>query len=334
MSADTASYGQPDRAGGGALAGPAGIRPLVLSVPDPSYVDDLTDLDGVEVVEWDLVGDHPRAADVHLVVVPYMNRVSLPDALPRMPSVRVLQLQSAGYEHYADDVPEGVLLANAAGVHDASTAELALALTLASQRALPQHVRDQDRGHWPELTTGPSLADRRVLVLGYGRIGRAIVRRLLPFEVEVTVVASRARDGDELVETVHGIDELPGLAAQADVVIVIVPLTDATRGLVDAGLLARLPDDALVVNVARGGVVVTDDLVAECANGRLRAALDVTDPEPLPADHPLWSTPGVLLTPHVGGATTAMRPRALELVRRQAAALRDGQQPLNVVVGG
>jgi phosphoglycerate dehydrogenase-like enzyme len=173
-----------------------------------------------------------------------------------------------------------------------------------------------------------------VLVLGYGNIGRAVARRFLPFEVSVTAVASRPRAGDELVDTVHGIHELPDLAARADVLVVIVPLTDATRGLVDAGLLARLPDGALVVNVARGPVVDTDALLAECASGRLRAALDVTDPEPLPEDHPLWTTPGVLITPHVGGATEAMRPRSLALIRRQLVAMRDGEPLLNVVATG
>jgi phosphoglycerate dehydrogenase-like enzyme len=195
-------------------------------------------------------------------------------------------------------------------------------------------VAAQSRGEWKPLVLRRSLADKRVLVLGYGNIGRAVVRRLLPFEVSVTAVASRARDGDDLVDAVHGIDELPDLLPHHDVVVVIVPLTDATRGLVDAEALALLPDGAVVVNVARGPVVDTDALVAECASGRLRAGLDVTDPEPLPADHPLWTTPGVLITPHVGGATDAMRPRAVALVRRQVEALRDGRPLDNVVVEG
>ncbi len=177
----------------------------------------------------------------------------------------------------------------------------------------------------------PALADSRVLVLGYGQIGRAITRRLLPFEVSVTAVASRAREGDELVDRVHGIDELADLVGSHDVVVVIVPLTESTRGLVDADLLARMPDGALLVNVARGAVVDTDALVAECTTGRLRAAVDVTDPEPLPAGHPLWTTPGVLITPHVGGQTTAMRPRAVALMRRQIERMRDGLPPDNVV---
>ncbi|HEX5967653.1 MAG TPA: NAD(P)-dependent oxidoreductase, partial [Intrasporangium sp.] len=149
--------------------------------------------------------------------------------------------------------------------------------------------------------------------------------------VEVTVVASQPRVGDDLVDIVHGIDELPVLARSADVLVLILPLSDSTRGLVDADLLAQLPDGALVVNVARGPIVDTDALVAECSSGRLRAALDVTDPEPLPADHPLWRTPGVIITPHVGGATSAMAPRALALLRRQVEALRDGQPLDNIV---
>ncbi len=310
---------------------PRAGQTLVVSVPDPTYIAPLADIEGVEVLVWGLASPHPRAAEVRFAVTPYLGSVSLRDLMPQVPALEVLQLQSAGYDHYVADVPPGVALCNAAGVHDASTAELALTLTLASLRGLPEFVTAQSRSHWEPTTIRPALADKRVLVLGYGHVGRAIVRRFGPFEVEVTVVASRAREGDDLVSQVHGIDELPELAAAADVLVVIVPLSDATRGLVDAGLLARLPDQALVVNVARGPVVVTDDLLAECASGRLNAALDVTDPEPLPADHPAWTTRGVLITPHVGGATSAMRPRALALIRRQVEALRDGEPLVNVV---
>ncbi|MEO6997502.1 MAG: 2-hydroxyacid dehydrogenase [Terracoccus sp.] len=310
---------------------PRASQTLVVSVPDPTYVAPLADIEGVEVVVWDLASPYPRAAEVRLAVTPYLGSVSLRDLTPQVPALEVLQLQSAGYDHYVADVPWGVALCNAAGVHDASTAELVLTLALASLRGIPELVGAQSRSEWVPTTIRPALADKRVLVLGYGHIGRAIVRRFLPFEVEVTVVASRPRAGDELVPRVHGIDELPKLASAADVLVVIVPLNEATQGLVDAELLARLPDQALVVNVARGPVVVTGDLLAECATGRLHAALDVTDPEPLPADHPAWTTPGVLITPHVGGATTAMRPRALALIRRQVEALRDGEPLVNVV---
>jgi phosphoglycerate dehydrogenase-like enzyme len=279
-------------------------------------------------------GPLERGAEVRLAVMPYMTRLTLSDISSGLDSLEAVQIQSAGFEGFVDGLPPGVALCNAAGVHDASTAELALTLTLASIREIPEFVAAQRDSRWIPLRLHRALADRRVLVLGYGNIGRAVARRFLPFEVSVTAVASRPRAGDDLVDTVHGIHELPDLAARADVLVVIVPLTDATRGLVDAGLLARLPDGALVVNVARGPVVDTDALLAECASGRLRAALDVTDPEPLPEDHPLWTTPGVLITPHVGGATEAMRPRSLALIRRQLVAMRDGEPLLNVVATG
>ena len=310
---------------------------LVVSVPEQDYADRLADLTsdgGVELVVWDMQAPHPRRAEIRLAVLPYMTQLRLGEVTSGLDALEALQLQSAGYEQFADDVPPGVALCNAAGVHDASTAELALTLALASIREVPEFAAAQAQGEWKPLVLRRSLADRRVLVLGYGNIGRAVVRRLLPFEVSVTAVASRARAGDDLVDVVHGVDELPDLLPHHDVVVVIVPLTDATRGLVDAEALALLPDGAVVVNVARGPVVDTDALVAECASGRLHAGLDVTDPEPLPADHPLWTTPGVLITPHVGGATDAMRPRAVALVRRQVEALRDGRPLENVVAEG
>ncbi len=170
-------------------------------------------------------------------------------------------------------------------------------------------------------------ADRRVLVVGYGAIGAAIEARLRAFECEVVRVARTARDG------VHAIAELPELLPTADVVILIVPLTSETRGLVDAGFLAAMKQDALLVNLARGAVVVTDDLLAALHDGRVRAALDVTDPEPLPADHPLWDAPGVLISPHAGGASTAMWPRAHRLVREQLARFVAGEPLVNVMTG-
>jgi len=164
-----------------------------------------------------------------------------------------------------------------------------------------------------------------------GGVGRAIARRLLPFEVELTAVASRPHEGDDLVDTVHGIDDLPALLPLQDVVVVITPLTEATVRLVDREFLSRMKDGALLVNMARGRVADTDALVAEAASGRLRMAVDVTDPEPLPPEHPLWTTPNVMISPHVGGASTAFRPRALALVKSQLAAYAAGRPLENVV---
>jgi len=309
-------------------------EPLVVSVPDPEYAASLADVDGVDVVVWDMAQPHPRGAEIQLAVVPYMTGLRLPDITPGLDSLRVVQIQSAGYEQFADGLPEGVVLCNAAGVHDASTAELALALTLSSIREIPEFLAAQAVSRWEPLRIRPCLADSAVLVLGYGQIGRAIARRLAPFEVTITAVASRARAGDDVVDHVHGIDELPDLLPRHDVVIVIVPLGERTHHLVGADLLARMRDGALLVNVSRGPVVDSDALAAECASGRLRAALDVTDPEPLPVEHPLWTTPGVIITPHVGGATRAMRPRAMALIRRQVEAMLGGRVLDNVVAIG
>ena len=307
---------------------------LVVSVPEQEYAAALADLDGADVVVWDMASPHRRGAEIQLAVVPYMTSLRLEDVTPGLRSLRAVQLQSAGFEQFLDGLPPGVLLCNAAGVHDASTAELALTLILASVREIPEFVAAQTDSRWEQLRIRPCLADTSVLVLGYGRIGRAIARRLVPFEVKVTAVASRARAGDDIVDRVHGIEELADLVPHHDVVVVIVPLTPRTHHLVDADLLARMRDGALLVNVSRGPVVDTDALVAECATGRVRAALDVTDPEPLPPDHPLWKTPGVLITPHVGGATRAMRPRAMALIRRQVGALVAGAPLENVVATG
>ncbi|MCU1431690.1 MAG: dihydrofolate reductase [Actinotalea sp.] len=310
---------------------------LTVTVGNQDLLDALADLtvdgpsDGaVRVVQWDLRGPVPAdPSDVDCVVVPNVGagRESY-RALHTLPNLRVVQLASAGYEHALPLLPPGVTLCNGRGVHDAGTAELALALTLASQRGVDDAVRAMGEGRW---APGPrsSLADRRVMVLGYGSIGAAVGRRLEAFEAEVVAVASTAREEDG--RRVHGVEELPDLLPGADVVIITLPLTDSTERLVDARFLAALPDGALVVNVGRGKVVDTDALVAELTAGRLRAGLDVTEPEPLPADHPLWHAPGALVTPHVGGYTDATTPRLAALLRRQVAALAAGREPENVV---
>jgi phosphoglycerate dehydrogenase-like enzyme len=246
-----------------------------------------------------------------------------------MPRLRVVQSLWAGVDAVWPHLPEGAALHNAAGVHDASTAELAVALTLARLRGLDVFARAQERGEWRAQRL-EALADKTVLVVGYGRIGQAIERRLEGFEVDVVRVARSARTLDD-GRTVHAMPDLPDLLPDADVVILIVPQTDETVGLVDARFLARMRPGALLVNVARGPVVVTDDLVAALQAGHVRAALDVTDPEPLPADHPLWSAPGVLISPHVGGNSSAFEPRAQRLVAAQLRRWRSGEPLDNLV---
>jgi phosphoglycerate dehydrogenase-like enzyme len=264
--------------------------------------------------------------EVAFYVPPYNMGPRIGDVLPRMTSLQVIQTLSAGVDNLRGEVPPGVTLCNGRGIHDASTAELTLTLTLAALRGLPRFVRQQGAREW-RGGFEESLADKRVLLVGYGAIGAAIEARLRPFECEVVPVARRAREG------VHAIDELPELLPAADVVILVVPLTAETRGLVDGDFLARMKPGALLVNVARGPVVVTGDLLAALDSGRIRAALDVTDPEPLPADHPLWGAPNVLISPHVGGASSAMWPRARRLVRQQLTRFAAGEPLANVMTG-
>ncbi|MET3511705.1 2-hydroxyacid dehydrogenase [Plantibacter flavus] len=304
--------------------------PLIVSLPSDLREEVLSQgplPEGVEFVEWDLRTE-PPVEHIDLVVPVYLGS-NKPLANVGAVTPKLVQVQSIGYDGLADLLPEGITLANAATVHEASTAELTVGLILASQRGIPDFVRAERTGEWLQ-SQRPSLADRRVLLIGYGGVGAAIEERLLPFEVEVTRVASSAREDER--GPIHGIDELPELLPHAEIVIVVVPLTDSTRGLIGDDFLAALPDDALVVNVARGPVADTDALVEHATSGRIRLALDVTDPEPLPADHPLWSLPNVLVSPHIGGATSAMLPRMARLLRRQIEHLLADEEPENIVL--
>jgi phosphoglycerate dehydrogenase-like enzyme len=268
----------------------------------------------------------PTVGQVQFYVPPYRFSDLDIQVLEKMSSLRVVQTLTAGVDFVRPHVPDRVQLCNGRGIHDASTAELAVTLMLSSLRGIPRFVRAQERGEW-RPTFRPSLADRTVLIVGYGSIGEAIERRLDGFETDVLRVARTAREG------VHGVDELPALLPRADVVVLIVPATAETRGLADAGFLRRMKDGALLVNVSRGPVVDTDALADELGGRRIWAALDVTDPEPLPPGHPLWEAPNLLVTPHVGGASSAMWPRAYRVVRAQLQRFAAGEPLANVMTG-
>ncbi|WP_028813781.1 2-hydroxyacid dehydrogenase [Streptomyces flavidovirens] len=273
-------------------------------------------------------------ADCAFYVVPYMKGTEIAvRPLAAMTSVRAVQTLSAGIDHVEPGLgglPAGVQLCNARGVHEASTAELTLALILASLRGIPGFVHGQDKEEW-RAGFYPALADKSVLIVGYGSIGAAIEDRLTPFEcARVARVARSARTTER--GPVHPLADLPGLLPSADVVILSTPLTEATQGLANAGFLSRMKDGALLVNVSRGPVVDTKALLAELESGRLRAALDVTDPEPLPAGHPLWHAPGLLISPHVGGSTSAFMPRAKRLIAGQLTRFAAGEPLHNIVL--
>jgi phosphoglycerate dehydrogenase-like enzyme len=282
--------------------------------------------DGIHVDCYRADGDSwPNTlAEVEFYVLPYLKGEEVLDRVGEMSQLKVIQTLTAGVENFLSYVPDGVILCNAAGVHDASTAELAVALSLASGRHLDHYARNQPSGTWEEFRLGISLADKRVLIIGYGHIGAAIERRLDGFEVaSVTRVARRARSEPVAV---HGTEHLLELLALADVALLVAPHTTQTEGMISSRELAALPDGALLVNVARGKLVDTGALLAETSTGRIRAALDVTDPEPLPPEHPLWRTPGVLISPHVGGASTAFFPRADRLIAGQLGRFAAGKE--------
>jgi phosphoglycerate dehydrogenase-like enzyme len=301
---------------------------LLVSVPDAHLGAALGEMtEGVEIIEWDMSGPAPVNA-IDIVVPPYMDTAK---ALAQLANVktRLVQSQSVGYDGVEQLLPPGIIYANAATVHETSTAELTVALILASQRGIPDFVRAASEGRWAP-SWHQSLADRNVLLVGYGGVGKAIEARLLPFEVTVTRVALTARS-DERGE-IHGFDSLHDLLPLADVVVVAVPLTERTTHLIDDSFLSRMHDDSLLVNIARGKVADTNALLAHASSGRLRLALDVTDPEPLPDGHPLFSLANVLISPHVGGATTAMLPRMAHLLNEQIYRILRGDDPLNVVL--
>ncbi|MEU7896054.1 2-hydroxyacid dehydrogenase [Nonomuraea sp. NPDC049152] len=294
-------------------------------VPSEAAAEVLADLPDVECVVFDGRGPAPEGADeVEVWIPPLIPVRDTPGLMARMKRLRLVQTVTAGVEPYRPHLPHGVTLCNARGVHDAGTAEWAVGAMIAVLRDFPAFVDAQRRGEWTYHYTDV-LADARVLIVGYGSIGAALERRLEGFEVEVVRVARTAREG------VHPMEELDTLLPDADVVVLLVPATSTTTGMVDAGFLSRMKDGALLVNAARGAVVDTDALVAELVSGRLRAALDVTDPEPLPEGHPLWNAPGVLLTPHVAGSTPASTRRSLRLIRSQLLRYLAGE-PLNHVI--
>lgn len=279
---------------------------------------------GVRTVIWDGVGTPPDlAAEVDLWVPAYgKNPFS---AFAELPALRVVQVLSAGVEPWLEVVPADVMLCNGRGIHGAGTTEVALIGILAQLRRLPVYLDQQKRGEWARCEM-QSLDGRRVLVIGVGDIGQRVGAVLELLGAEVGYVARTPREG------VHGVTDLPRLLPESEVVVTALPHTAETNHLVDAAFLAAMPDNALLVNIGRGGVVDTDALLAEA--GRLRASLDVTEPEPLPADHPLWHAPGVLIFPHTGGGTPGWQDRAFRLLQAQIARYVAGEPLANIVAHG
>jgi phosphoglycerate dehydrogenase-like enzyme len=303
-------------------------RNVLIWVPTEPVAQALADLDSasVEVIAPDGTALPASAAEVEFYVPPFFPDPEAVAAMAQMPKLRVVQTMTAGFDRVRPYVPPDAVLCNARGVHDASTAEWVVGAAIAALRQFPYFATEQAAGRWSYRFTD-TLAGKTVLIVGYGSIGHAVERRLAGFDVEVLRVARSARDG------VRPVSELPDLLPLADVVILLAPVTPDTVGMADAAFLAAMKDGGLLINAARGVLVVTDDLVAEVSSGRLSAAMDVTDPEPLPPGHPLWSLPNVLITPHIGASTPYSGMMAMRFVRDQAERYLAGEPLANVITG-
>ena len=274
---------------------------------------------------------------------------------PHLKGVRVVQSPWAGVDTLMKLFPSAVTLCDARGVHEIPTSEWAVAAILAMEKFLPFFIDMQRQGKWatgqqarqidaaasatPTSSNAPpyeiknppapvhDVADSTVLIVGYGSIGQAVEGRLTSFGAKFLRVARNARTG---VSPVSQMDDLLG---RADIVVLTLPLTSETRHLMNAKRLARMKPRALLVNASRGEIVDTDALLLALTEKRIRAALDVTDPEPLPPDHPLWWAPNLMITPHVAGDSSMFMKRAFKLASAQAERFSRGEPLLNVVNG-
>ncbi len=324
----------------------------LLRVGIPSSIDDAHFRHfpaGVTPIRYDL--DAQKPIEVDIFVPPGFSK-TLASLMPRV-HARYIQTMSAGVEAILPFVPQDALLCNARGVHESSTAEWAVTAILASLKWLPLYGELQHQGvwgtneqtgrYWEEIYGTPheksisimveELSGKSVLIVGYGSIGKAIEARLRPFKpASITRLARTARADEH--GPVHGMAELNDLLPEADIVVLITPLTEETHHLIGHEQLGRMRRGALLVNAARGAVADTDALVEALRSRHIRAALDVTDPEPLPEGHPLWTAPGLLLTPHIAGSTPAFLERVFRFLGRQAERVLAGEQPENIIRGG
>ena len=266
-------------------------------------------------------------SEITFYVPTYMGGRPALELTKKMPNLKILQMPNAGYDDAMEYVRDGMTLCNGKSIHDDSTAELAVGLTIASLRGFPDFVRNQDKFNWVHVKN-KSINDRKIGIIGFGSIGTTIAKMLSGFTVEIIPFTQSGRDNTIAITDLD--KHLPTL----DVVILILPLTKESKHLFDAKRLSLMKDGALLVNVARGLIVETNALVKELNSGRITAALDVTDPEPLPNDHPLWRAKGVLISPHVGGNTTAFESRARRLIESQLNLLAEGKPLNNVIVSG
>ena len=287
---------------------------------------DLTLPAGMTHLETD--GFVPSASQfdaIEFYVPSYMGGLKTIEIIPKMKNLKVVHYNQAGYEDILPHIPQGVSLCNGTGIHDVSTSELAIGLAIACRRGFAEFMDNQKQGIW-KRTTKPALADSHVGIIGYGHIGKRIGSLLEMFETKVTAFTRSGSDGSIKIA------EFDAYLPKLDVIILILPLTAESKNFMNAERIKKMKDGATLVNVARGAIVDTDALVAELHTGRITAGLDVTDPEPLPEGHPLWSAPNVIISPHVGGDSGAFQPRARAMVSQQLQLLSENKPLLNQII--
>lgn len=289
----------------------------------------LETLPGVNVSFYDPNSDtlpeELRAAEI--LIPPYRGTHRGLPLIPQLPNLKMVQLPSAGVDEWIAEVPSDVVLTSARGAHARPVSEWVLSAILTQLRHWPTLVRFQDAHTWAHRRFNPdTLFGMRALIIGAGSIGNAVARRLEPFDVTTTLVAANPRPG------VHAADEIPNLISGHELVVITAPINDKTFGLVDKDFLAAMDDGALLVNAGRGQIVVTDALVAELQSGRLRAALDVTDPEPLPDDHPLWDCTNAIISPHAARTVPGTNTLVHQIQADQIGAFIRGETPSNAVL--
>jgi len=321
---------------------------LRVGYPVTVSVDLLRDFpEGIELIPVSEKMDHDVEIDVW-IPDPYATWATR--AWPRLRGVKLVLSLMAGTEWIPPVVGPHVTICNARGAHNISTAEWTLAAILAMLKYFPLYFDIQRSGVWKRRreasahyaeVTGDArplhpevmqeeLTGKTVLLVGYGAIGKEIERMLAPFDVEMLRVARSARNEPK----VYAVSELDSLLPRAEVVVLILPSSTETRGLIGSRQLALMRQGTLVVNAARGPIVDTDALVEALKSGRIRAALDVTEPEPLPEGHPLWSCPNLLITPHVGASTPQFSPRAMHVAAQELRRYMNGEPLHNVVQKG
>jgi phosphoglycerate dehydrogenase-like enzyme len=302
-------------------------RILVSSETDDLVGQELfSQLDSVEVIPYDPtttnLDECQRQAEIF--VPPYRGTNRPMALMAQMPNLRMVQITAAGTDEWASEVPDGVVLAGARGAHAGPVSEWVLSATLTQYRQWPALVRFQDEHVWAHRKfDAETLRGKRALIVGAGSIGSAVAKLFAAFGAESTLVASTSRDG------IHAASEIPGLIEGHHIVVITAPLNDETLNLVDKGFLAAMDDGALLVNAGRGKIVDTDALVVEVRSGRLRAALDVTEPEPLPEDHPLWTCSGVIISPHAARTVPGTNALCYGVAVEQVRAFLAGEVPSN-----